>query len=169
MKGAERFEVIETFMTIPFFKNWNSDNIMSFYRELEHKFMRKGKVAYDLGDPADYFYILMEGEVQVKVMFELETIKKRPYDNKLTEWEIKSENMVHKHKHFKAPSIFGYKEIVMGTDRVTRANFLTDAFVFVGHKDILQRCKFLPLVPFHRHPKRGIPQAQARAGRLLCI
>jgi len=38
---------------------------MSLYRELDHKFMPKGSKAYDIGDPSDMFYVLVDGEVSL--------------------------------------------------------------------------------------------------------
>ncbi len=51
VKGAERFAAVEKFKKIAFFESWHTDVIMSFYRELEHKFYKKGAVIYDIGDP----------------------------------------------------------------------------------------------------------------------
>jgi len=45
-------------------------------------------------------------------MFDLETVKKRPFDRKLTEWEIKADKMVHNYANLKNPAVFGYKEMI---------------------------------------------------------
>ncbi|MCK5197355.1 MAG: cyclic nucleotide-binding domain-containing protein, partial [Spirochaetales bacterium] len=51
--------------SIPFFEELSNDDIHSISKYCTDSVFEPGKILFDEGDPADMFYIIMDGEVEV--------------------------------------------------------------------------------------------------------
>jgi CRP-like cAMP-binding protein len=125
MATRKRFQFLCRFVP-ELFGQWSRAKISELNETyVATKLCRSGDVVYDIGEPADHFYIVREGRLEFETAMEIETALKLPVDDK--NWEVKRKRKTIQYhiRHVNAGEYFGHEEILNGLEiRQTRVKCL---------------------------------------------
>lgn len=73
---------------LPFTKGWYFEKLKQFNSELGQVSLISNEVLFDIGSPAEVFYIVKSGQLVVEAIIEIEEYNK--YPTGLQQWEVKT-------------------------------------------------------------------------------
>ena len=87
MATRKRFQFLCRFVP-ELFGQWSRAKINELNDSfVSTKLYKSGDVVYEIGQPADWFYIVSEGRLEFETLMEIESAFKLPVDE--TNWEVK--------------------------------------------------------------------------------
>ena len=121
IREKENQKYLTAISKIKWFALLDNKKAQSFVNNMCSMKLRKGEILYDIDEPADYFFILQEGELSLDSMFEVEQVRKWPCSVKSTEWEVITHKVIKNVSSNKAPTIVGQIDILQNRNRTIRA------------------------------------------------
>jgi CRP-like cAMP-binding protein len=101
--------------------------------------LRKNEVIYDVGSPAEAFYILKSGKCLVETIIEIESFYRFPIDKRRWEMRKVTHKIQYKIHEVSKGGFFGHEEILQGYRRRSRVKALTNAQVYYINADDMQK------------------------------
>lgn len=140
MASRKRFQFLTKYVP-ELFGTWSRAKI----NELNESFVttqlfKTGDLIYDIGQPAEVFYIVREGKLEFETVIEAETAYKLPVDGK--NWEVtRTKKTIQYHiRLINSGDYFGHEEILCGlTDRQTRVKCKSSCQILLINKEDVLR------------------------------
>ena len=119
----------------------------AFKNELVMMEFKQGETVFDVGEPSDYFYILMKGKLRADTAFKVEAITKWPINMSENEWSFLTKNVLRTTFNKVAPDIFGHPDVLSGKrPRILRTTAITDIIVLRGAARLLYEYLDAPMM-----------------------
>jgi cAMP-dependent protein kinase regulator len=135
IKKQEKSENLKFLEKIEFFCEWSHLKMQNFVFHILQKTYSEGKIIFDRGDPADTFFIIKSGEVEIQAYVKL--VENNCWPVGWKEWkvtEIKKECIVSLIR-LGPGDFFGEPCLLSKTPRLTRAISLSNTLLLTINKD----------------------------------
>jgi len=113
-KVMERIKRNKYLVTLPFFneRDFPTVKMGDFNAALCSQNIKQGDKLYDIGAPAEAFYIVKEGKIAIETVIEIESFYRFPIDKKKLEMCRVTQRILYKLKEVHKGQMFGYEEIL---------------------------------------------------------